>query len=123
MDYDAVGKRLLQVVLRAALNSRKPTAKLPKYSSIVGHCIESVATVSVKTAANGAVELNEGKTHISIYYDGSCQKRCHTSETVCAVAASVETGKLLDVEAPTRLAFCAQQQIHRRRKPTIKLRM
>lgn len=82
-------------MLRAALSLPKPDAKFSKYRSIVRQCIESMATESMKADADEATELNEEETDISIAFEGSLQKRGHTSKNSCAMVTSFDIGKVL----------------------------
>ena len=89
-------------VLCAMLNLPSPPTRYSKYTDIIGECVNSVATDSMKSATQEAVAVNEGNTDISIAFDGSWQKRGHVSKNGCATATSIDTGKVIDFEILTK---------------------
>lgn len=82
----------------------KPPTKFCKYRRELLTHVEAAAKESMRRAAEEAVQLNEGSRDIPAAFDGSWQKRGHTSNNGIVSATSVETGKVLDVEVITK--FC-----------------
>ncbi|KAJ8879951.1 hypothetical protein PR048_020572, partial [Dryococelus australis] len=67
--------------------------------------MRAIGKASVKTAAEVAVQLNDGDNNIAVAFDGTWHKRGHTSENVVTTVTSVDSGKLLDFEVLTKHCF------------------
>ncbi|KAJ4425814.1 hypothetical protein ANN_27440 [Periplaneta americana] len=84
--------------------SPPPTAKFNFCTSQLLKCPEEVAKKSVTNAIEEAVALNENSRDITAAFDGSWQKRGHTSLNGVITATSLDNGKVIDVECLTK--FC-----------------
>ncbi|KAJ8892093.1 hypothetical protein PR048_004671 [Dryococelus australis] len=103
----AIGKGLsASETFYALMNLPPPSTRIQKYSEIIVNAVESVASSSIKAAAKEAVELNEGCNDVPIAFDGTWQKRGHTSKILVATHTSVNTGKIIDFEALTKHCYC-----------------
>ncbi|CAN7938957.1 unnamed protein product [Ixodes hexagonus] len=99
-------------VLCAMLNLPKPPTKFAKYKKELLSHTEAAAKESMKRAAEEAVQLNDGDKDIAVALDGSWQKRGHTSNNGIVSATSVDSGKVLDVEAMSkRCAKCGNKDV------------
>lgn len=102
----AIGKGLSAAQIFCALmNLPPPPARIQKYSGVIGEAVQSIASSSMRAAANEAVELNEGSKDIPIAFDGTWQKRGHTSKNSVATVTSIDTGKVIDFEALTKHCY------------------
>ncbi|KAJ4430781.1 hypothetical protein ANN_19372 [Periplaneta americana] len=81
-----------------------PTAKFNFCTSQLLKCLEEVAKKSMTNAIEEAVALNENSRDITAAFDGSWQKRGHTSLNGVITATSLDNGKVIDVECLTK--FC-----------------
>ncbi|KAJ8888625.1 hypothetical protein PR048_008117 [Dryococelus australis] len=69
-------------LLCGILDLPQPPPRMNKYTEVIGTAVETVPTASVETAAEEAVQLNDGDKNIPLAFDGRC----------------VDSGKVLDFE-------------------------
>ena len=81
-----------------------PAKKFAMYTKIVCESLENVTLGSMLRASKEAVEL-EGTSDITAVFDGSWQKRGHSSHNGVVTATSFLTGKVLGVIVFTK--YCA----------------
>lgn len=92
----------------AIMNLPPPPAKIDNYTEVIGDAVQSVADLSMKAAASEAKYINEGNPDIPVAFDGTWQKRGHTSKNAVATVTSVDSGKVLDYEVLTKHCYhCA----------------
>ena len=80
-----------------------PTKFLPLYRTIL-EPLKEVCEVSMKSAAEEAVILNNNCKDITAAFDASWQKRGHTSLNGVITGTALDNGKVIDVECLTK--FC-----------------
>lgn len=94
-------------VLCAVMNIPPPPRKFDIYNKTIGAVVAEVSESTMLKAAKEAVHLNYTKfdpRHIAAGFDGSWQKRGHTSLNGIVSATAFDTGKVLDIEIITK--FC-----------------
>lgn len=92
-------------MLCAILDLPPPASKFSRLTTTVLDAVENVAEESMKKAALEAVEENGGNDEICAAFDGTWQKRGHTSLNGVMVATSIDSGKVLDVACMSK--YCA----------------
>lgn len=90
--------------LCAVMNLPPPSAKFERYYGLLLGAVKEVAESSMKSAAEESIVENDGDRDIVAAFDGTWQKRGHTSLNGVVTATSVDTGKVLDVEVLSK--FC-----------------
>ena len=90
--------------LCAIMDLPPPTAKFNFCTSQLLKCLEDISKQSMANAVEEAVTLNENSRDITAAFDGSWQKRGHTSLNGVITATSLDNGKVIDVECLTK--FC-----------------
>lgn len=78
----------------ALMNLPPPPTKSVTHTKVLKEVLEEVAEESMKKA----VEENSGNKDIAAAFDGTWQKRGHTSLNGVVTATSFDTGKILDIE-------------------------
>ncbi|GFT60636.1 uncharacterized protein TNCV_1789251 [Trichonephila clavipes] len=63
----------------AAMNLPPPPAKFQRYNGILLESLSKVSDASMKKAVEETVEMNNNNRDITAAFDGSWQKRGHTS--------------------------------------------
>lgn len=92
-------------MLCAMLNLPPPNTARATQTNILSACLEVVAEESMTKAAKEAIEHNDGDSDIGVAYDGTWQKRGFKSKNGVATVTSIDTGKVIDVEALTK--YCS----------------
>jgi hypothetical protein len=82
----------------ALMNLPPPPLKFVTHIKALVNALEPAAEESMLKAANEAVEENSGDNQIAAAFDGTWQKRGHTSLNGIVSATSFDTGKVLDLE-------------------------
>lgn len=87
-------------LLCALLDIPNPPAKFMTYNNIIGTAVAEVCNISMKEAAEEALNESDDSESgdICACFDGSWQKRGHTSLNGVVTCTSFDTGKVLDVE-------------------------
>lgn len=67
--------------------------------------VKDVAAFSMLNATRDAVAHNEDNSDIGAMFDGTWQKRGHSSLNGVITASSIDTGKILDVECLSKYCF------------------
>lgn len=88
--------------LCAVMNLPPPPTTFKKHSDVILNATAFVSDISMMKAANEAVRENSGSINITAAFDGTWQKRGHTSLNGVVTVTSFETGKVLDVECLTK---------------------
>lgn len=81
-------------VMRTTLYKK---AKFYKYNTVIHKALDKVAGDSMDVATREAVIENDND--ICVAFDGTCQKRGHSSRHGVIVATSLDTGKVIDFES------------------------
>lgn len=97
--------------LCAMMNLPKPPVNFLHYNKKIGLSLKEVCNASMKSAATEAMEINESKDIVGAF-DGSWQKRGHTSLNGVVTVTSVDTGKVMDVEVMTKRCQVCQKGKH-----------
>ncbi|GFW29572.1 uncharacterized protein TNCV_1549831 [Trichonephila clavipes] len=97
----------------AVMNLPSPPAKFQRYNGILLESFSKVSDASMKEAVEETVEMNNSNRDISAAFDGSWQKRGHTSLNGVVSAASLETGKVLDFECLSKYCFVCKSKINK----------
>ncbi|KAJ8874900.1 hypothetical protein PR048_022790 [Dryococelus australis] len=92
-------------LLCGILDLPQPLSGMNKYTEVIGIAVGTVAEASMKTAAEEAIQLNDGDKNIPVAFYGTWQKRGHTSKNSVTAATSVDSGKVLDFEVLTKHCF------------------
>lgn len=102
-----IGKgRAAGAMLCGVMNLPAPPSKFNKHIIAVGSAVEDVAQENMKDAVEEAVFENNNNRDLSIAFDGSWQKRGHTSLNGVVTATSVDTGKVVDVAILSKHCRC-----------------
>jgi hypothetical protein len=104
----SIGKgRDASKMLCAMLNIPQPAASFSIYNKTIGSAVAVVSVSSMMQAAREALAENEEDdlSHITACFDGTWEKRGHTSLNVIISATSFDTGKVLEVEIMTKFYF------------------
>ncbi|KAJ8872419.1 hypothetical protein PR048_026023 [Dryococelus australis] len=83
----------------------KASLWMNKYTEVIGTAVKTVATASMKTAAEEAIQLNDGDKNIPVAFDGPWKKRGHASKNSVATVTSEDSGKGLDSEVLSKHCF------------------
>ncbi|GFU08250.1 uncharacterized protein TNCV_2901901 [Trichonephila clavipes] len=67
---------------------------------------------SMAEAVREAVDENDGKRDLAVVVDGSWQKRGFSSKNGLVTVTSVDTGKVIDVEAFSKTLYLSEQNKH-----------
>lgn len=94
------GRRAAQTFC-AVMDLPPPPLRFDRYNKLIHNALRDVSEHSMKRAAEEAVALSEN-TDIVAAFDGSWQKRGHTSLNGVVTATFIETGKILDYECLTK---------------------
>lgn len=86
----------------ALMNLPAPPAKFCRYNNIILEALKDVSEDSMKKAAEESISANDGCKDIVAAFDGTWQKRGHSSLNGVVSATSFDTGKVLDVEILTK---------------------
>ncbi|KAJ8871915.1 hypothetical protein PR048_028255 [Dryococelus australis] len=105
-DIRAIGKGPTAAkLLCGILDLPQPPTRMNKYTEVIGTAVETVATPSVKTAVEEAIQINDGDKSIPVAFDGTWQKRGHASKNYVATVTSVDSRKVSDFEVLKKHCF------------------
>lgn len=90
------------------MNLPKPP-KFSKYESILRVATEKVCSESMDSAKEEAVAQNSGDRDIVAAFDGSWQKRGHTSLNGVISATSPYNSKIIDIEVLSKFCRCPEK--------------
>lgn len=79
------------------------------FEKILNVAAKNVCQLSMDMALEEAVALNDGDPKITAAFDGSWQKRGHTSLNGVISASSPETSKIIDVEILSKAWRCPEK--------------
>lgn len=96
-------------VFCAVMDLPKPPTRFQRYNNIISKATEEVAECSMVDAARGAVIENDGNSDIAACFDGTWQKRGHTSLNGVFTVTSMDTGKVLDCVCLSKYCSCSDQ--------------
>lgn len=88
--------------LCSVMNLPQPPRRFESYNKELGKSIINVAKRSMDSAKREAVNENDNGNNISVIFDGTWQKRGHTSLNGVVTVTSLDTGKVLDVECMSK---------------------
>ncbi|GFV30924.1 uncharacterized protein TNCV_4013581 [Trichonephila clavipes] len=97
----------------AVMNLPPPPAKFQRYNGILLESLSKFSNASMKRAVEETVEINNSNRYITSAFDGSWQKRGHTSLNGVVSATSLETGKVLDFECLSKYCFVCKNKINK----------
>ncbi|GFT86935.1 uncharacterized protein NPIL_283961, partial [Nephila pilipes] len=89
----------------AIINLPPPPAKFERYNDILLRSLIKVSNESMRNAVEDTVKKNNSNRDITAAFDGSWQKRGHTSLNGVVSATCLETGKVLDFECLSKYCF------------------
>ncbi|GFS73953.1 uncharacterized protein NPIL_167381 [Nephila pilipes] len=89
----------------AIMNLPPPSAKFERYNDILLRSLIKVSNESMRNAVEDTVKKNNSNRDITAAFDGSWQKRGHTSLNGVVSATCLETGKVLDFECLSKYCF------------------
>lgn len=96
----------------AVMNLPPPPLKFNLHTTLLLNAATEVCSTSLLNAANEAVEENNNLNEIAAAFDGSWQKRGHTSLNGVVTATSFDTGKVLDFECITKYCnICKNDEV------------
>jgi hypothetical protein len=84
--------------LCSVMNLPQPPNRFESYNKELGKSIINAAKYSMNCAKIEALIENDGDKDNSVIYDGTWQKRSHTSLNGVITVTSLDTGKVLDIE-------------------------
>lgn len=106
----SVGKgKAAAETLCAVMDLPKPPSRFQYYNKIISKAAEETAESSMIEAARGAVIENDGSIDIAACFDGSWQKRGHTSLNGVFTVTSMDTGKVLDCVCLSKYCSCSSK--------------
>lgn len=91
-------------IFSAVMNIAPPNSRIEKYNSKLLSAVTEVCECSLRFAADEARSLNEDSTDIAVAFDGTWQKRGHSSINGVMTVTSFDSGKVLDFECLSK--FC-----------------
>ena len=94
------------------MNLPPPPQKFGVYNEVIGSIVEDVAMESMNRATEEAVNENNNNRDISAAFDGTWQKRGHTSLNGVVTATSVDTGKVIGVSVMSKHCRCKNKNEH-----------
>lgn len=86
------------------MNLHPPYTKVQTYVKRLLKGTKQVSEASMRKAVDEAVDANDGINEIAAAFDGTWQKRGHTSMNGVVTVTSFDTGKVLDYECFSK--FC-----------------
>ncbi|GFT35810.1 uncharacterized protein NPIL_422681 [Nephila pilipes] len=89
----------------AVMNLPPPPSKFKRYNDILLRSLIKVSSESMRNAVEDTVKNNNSNRDITAAFDGSWQKRGHTSLNGVVSAICLETGKVLDFECLSKYCF------------------
>lgn len=92
------------------MNLPPPPSKFERYSEIINTHLHKVCNSSMIEAVNESVNLQNGNADIVAAFDGTWQKRGHTSLNGVVCATSIENSKVIDFECLTKYCFYCKNQ-------------
>jgi hypothetical protein len=100
-------------MLCAVLNISQPAASFIICNKTTGSAVDDVRESSMLQAAREAVAEDEGDdpSHKTACFDGSWQKRGHTSLNGIISATSVDTGKVSELEIMSKFCFVCHTKL------------
>ncbi|GFS31405.1 uncharacterized protein NPIL_121101 [Nephila pilipes] len=105
-DFDDINIRLTYGMLRigkcntaaktfcAIMNLPPPPAELERYNDIFLRSLKKVSSESMRNVVENTLKNYNSNKDITAAFDGSCQKRGHTSLNGVVFAICLETGKV-----------------------------
>ncbi|GFV36223.1 uncharacterized protein TNCV_2232701 [Trichonephila clavipes] len=105
------------------MNFPPPTTKFQRYNGIFLESLSKVSDASMKKAVEESVEMNNINRDITALFDGSWQKRGHTSLNGVVSATFLETDKILDFECLSKYYFVCKNKINKVHKPEKNLKV
>jgi hypothetical protein len=99
-------------MLGAVLNIPQPPTSFSIYNKTIGSAVADVGVFFMMEAARQAVTENEedNPSHISACFDGTWQKRGHTSLNGIISATSVDRGGSFTYRNNEQVLFCLSHQ-------------
>ncbi|GFU26257.1 uncharacterized protein NPIL_322261 [Nephila pilipes] len=86
----------------AIMNLPSPPAKFERYNDVLLRSLKKVSNESMRNAVEETAKNKNSNRDITAAFDGSWQKRCHTSLIVVVSATYIETGKVLYFECQSK---------------------
>lgn len=84
--------------MSAMMNLAPPCSKFGKLNSQLLTAETEVSEASMRNAASEAIAINDASNDIAAAFDGTWQKRGHTSMNGVVTVTSFDSGKVLDHE-------------------------
>lgn len=95
------------------MNLAPPNSRLQHYYNKLLPGATEVCEASMRIAAKKAIEENIGSKDIAAAFDGTWQKRGHTSRNGVVTVTSFDTGKVLDFECFSKCCIvCYRNKIN-----------
>lgn len=94
--------------LCAVMDLPKPPSRFQLYNEIIHEATEEIAEATMTQAAREAVTENDGEKDIAGVFDGTWQKRGHTSLNGVFTVTSMDTGKVLDAVVLSKHCSCSK---------------
>lgn len=112
--FRSIGKGEQAAQTVCALMNLPSPAEFRNYNSVLANAAKEVCEDSMKQAIQETMEENEGEKDITAIFDGSWQKRGHSSLNGFVSAISGVNGKVIDVKILSKLCICKNrlQQEH-----------
>lgn len=100
-----IGKGLRGAQTFCAIMNLPPPPRFEKYTKLLLGSLQQVSTATMRRAIQETLESNDGNNNIAAAFDGTWQKRGHTSLNGVVTATSLETGKVIDIECLTKYCY------------------
>lgn len=88
------------------MNIPPPPSRFQHYIAILLEAIKQVAQSSMDDALNEAITINNDSKDLCVTFDGTWQKRGHSSMNGVVSASCFDTGKIVDIEVMSRHCLC-----------------
>lgn len=111
--FRSIGKgKAAADVLCAVMDLPQPPTRFQNYTNVISKATEEVAENTMLIATRAAVIENDGDKDIAACFDGTWQKRGHTSLNGVFTVTSMDTGKVLDAVCLSKYCTCINKSKH-----------
>ncbi|GBM86012.1 hypothetical protein AVEN_30513-1 [Araneus ventricosus] len=96
----------------AVMNLPQPTTRFQEYNKRLLNATKAVCESTMQKAAKETIVENNSDNNIAVAVDGTWQKRGYTSHNGVVTVTSMDTGKIIDVDALSRYCACKNKKNH-----------
>lgn len=96
-------------IICGIMNLPPPPTMYAEHEFVLGSALQNLSKLSMHKAVEETVAIQNGKRDLSVAFDGSWQKRGHTSLNGIVSAISLKSGKVLDVSVLSKYCKCPKR--------------